>query len=317
MWRSSRISSDESSDLNLAYAKYKDGKSEITVGRQKINIGSERLIGALEWSMTGRSYDGLRVKNGRWDAYAFKVGVAYPKPGRTRILGSSYLSPYGITSLIFKHDDQASPSTDIWTLSHHWQAKSGKWDFDLEGAAQTGSATGKSLRAWAFHANASYSLAKATRGYIEVNAASGGSSSDTTHTFDNLLPTNHKFYGSTDLQSWRNMEEIALGVDHQFSPKWNLKAHLHSFALRDRTDAWYGAGGGPNIGGSGAFVDPTGGSGRDVGRELDVEFGYKHSARTSVAAGLCWFFPGGFVKTRNGGSANTQTWAFLMLQMRF
>jgi hypothetical protein len=120
-----------------------------------------------------------------------------------------------------------------------------------------------------------------------------------------------------DLQSWRNMEEIALGVDHLLSPKWNLKAHLHSFALRDRTDSWYGAGGGPNIGGSGAFVDPAGGSGRDIGRELDIEVGYKHNARTSVAAGLSWFFPGGFVKARNGGSANTQTWAFLMLQMRF
>lgn len=317
IWRINRTSSDEASDLNLAYVKHKDAQAEVTVGRQKINIGTERLIGSLEWSMTGRSFDGIRVKAGRWDAFAFKVGVAFPKPGRTRIVGSTYTSGYGLTSLIFKHDDQSQPSTDVWTLSHLWQQKKNAWTSELEGALQTGRASGKSLRAWAIHGGVGYAFNKVTRGTFEVNAASGGGNADTSFTFDNLLPTNHKFYGSMDLQSWRNMEEIALGIEHQLNPKWNLKASWHNFSLRDASDAWYGAGGGPNSGRFGAFIDSTGQSGRNLGSELDFEVGYKANPRVSASAGISLFSPGGFVKARNGGNADRQTWAFAMLSIKF
>ena len=316
-WKVGKTASDESSDLNLAYAKYKDTKVEVTLGRQKINIGSERLIGALEWSMTGRAFDGVRVKSGRWDAYAFKVGVAYPKPGRTRIAGTSYFSPYGLSSLIFKHDDQGGPSADNWTLSHLWQAKWDKWSAEGEAALQTGHTPTKQLRAWAFHGGVGYGFTKATKAFVEFNAASGGGNTDTSFTFDNLLPTNHKFYGSMDLQSWRNMNEVVLGIEHQCNPKLNLKASWHAFSLRDASDGWYGAGGALNQGPNGPYIDPTGLSGRNVGSEIDLDATYKYNPRTTISAGFGLFSPGSFVKARNGGSADAQKWAYVMLQIRF
>jgi len=317
IWRKDKNFSEDASDLNLAFARHKAGSSEWTLGRQKINIGVERLIGTLEWSMVGRSFDGIRYKTPTWDAYAFKIGVAKPKPKYLRIAGVSNKNPYGLTSLIFKHDGKEGESTDIWTLSHLWQKTQGKWSFAAEGAVQGGHIPGKTQRGWAINASAHYQFSKATRGYFEINAASGGGDADTTLTFDNLVPTNHKFYGSMDLQSWRNMEEVSLGIDHQFNPQWSLKAHVHSFALRSAKDAWYSAGGAPNVGGSGAFVDPTGRSGRDVGRELDIEFSYKHNAQLTLTGGVSGFWPGSFVKARNGGSAQAQHWAFFMVQLRF
>lgn len=317
IWRPGTTSSDEASDVNLAYVRHRDRGLEVTAGRQKINIGSERLIGSLEWSMTGRSFDGLRFKTGSWDAYAFKVGVAHPKPGRTRIAGASLKSAHGLSSIIFKHDDQAGPSTDIWTLSHLWQKPAGAWNWEAEGAIQAGHIGTRKQSAWALHLGGTYTLSKQAKAWLEINAASGGSDANNVRTFDNLLPTNHKFYGSMDLQSWRNMEEIAVGYDRQLDAKWNLRVHAHSFALRDPSDAWYGAGGGANVGAGGAFVDPTGNSGRDVGRELDIEFGYKHDARVSLSGGVGIFWPGGFVKARNGGAARTQIWSFLGVQFKY
>ncbi len=307
----------QASDVNLAFARYKDSRVELTMGRQKINIGSERLIGSLEWSMTGRAFDGFRVKEGSWDAYAFKVAVALPKPERTRIAGTAYTSHYGLSSLIFKHDDALNPSTDHWTLSHLWTGKWGKWSADGEGALQVGHTSGKNLRAWAFHAGGAYAFAKSTRGFMELNAASGGSNGTTSFTFDNLLPTNHKFYGSMDLQSWRNMTEIEFGIEHQLNPRVNLKGSWHSFALRDASDAWYGAGGAPNQGANGVFKDPTGASGRDLGREIDFDVTYKQDAHISVSGGFGLFSPGGFVKVRNGGHGDNQKWMYLMVQLRF
>jgi hypothetical protein len=235
-------------------------------------------------------------------------------PGGTRIVGTTFNSKNGLTSLIFKKDNRTS--VDNLSLSHFWQKQQGKWSYDFEGVLQSGTVLGKDLEAWAGHGSATYSFSKATRGYLELNAASGGGNASTTRTFDNLLPTNHKFYGSMDMQSWRNMEEIAVGVEHQINPKWSAKTSIRSFSLRDARDAWYGAGGAPNAGPNGAYVDPTGASGRDVGREFNFEFGCKQSPTLSFSAGFGTFFPGDFIRARNGGQADKQYWGFVMAQVR-
>lgn len=316
IWQSGQNSGDNFSDLNLASVKFKDSQKEVTFGRQKISLGTERLIGPLEWSLTGRSFDGIRFRSGDWDLFAFKVGVAVPLPKGIRILGAGHSSSLGLTSLIYKHDDQTSPDTEILTLSHWWNRKSGPWVFDVEAAIQSGKAAAKDLMAWAFHGSAAYNLKSGIRSYIEINAASGGGDSENSHTFDNLIPTNHKFYGSMDLQSWRNMEEFVIGVECQFNPKWNFRTSWHKFALRDSRDAWYGANGKPNSGAFGNIVDPTGASGRDVGSELDFELTFKQNNNVSYFAGVGVFSPGHFVKSLNGGSSDLQYWGYFMLQFK-
>ena len=317
IWFAGANSGDNHSDLTLANIKYKERGVEVTFGRQKISVGSERLIGPLEWSMTGRSFDGIRFKSGNWDLFAFKVGVAVPLPKGFRIAGATFNSDLGLTSLIFKHDNNTTPETNHWTLSHWWRQKNGAWSFDVEAAIQSGRVAGKDLSAWAFHGNASYNFDKKLRAFVEFNAASGGGNASNTYTFDNLLPTNHKFYGSMDLQSWRNMEELSFGIEYQCNPKWTLKTTWHKFALRNATDAWYGAGGRPNVGALGPFVDPTGSSGKDVGSEFNIELIFKQSARVTLSAGIGVFAPGNFVKIENGGTADTQYWGFAMAQFKY
>lgn len=58
---SSTASKNQNFTLNEAWAKYKfSGKFSLKLGRQILAYDNERLIGALDWAMQGRSFDALK-----------------------------------------------------------------------------------------------------------------------------------------------------------------------------------------------------------------------------------------------------------------
>ena len=54
-----------------------DGPIALTVGRQEINLGEERLVGSSNWTNTARTFDAVRLRlNGggfRFDAFSASV----------------------------------------------------------------------------------------------------------------------------------------------------------------------------------------------------------------------------------------------------
>lgn len=297
---------DDFRDATLAYVAYKDEKAKVTIGRQKIPLGSERLIGPLEWANVARSFDGLRIQSGNWDVFGFEVGVQQPRPvTAARYVGGSFQSRYGLTYAVHKSSRLKGVDTKHTTLTHHWTMSQGLWNYEAEGALQFGEVGPRDQEAWAVHLQAGRSLAPRTKAWVEFNAASGGASKGKNRTFDNLLPTNHKFYGSMDLMAWKNMNEVAAGVSHKTGKDGELKLHGHWFSLRDPRDAWYGA--------SGAALrrDATGASGRDVGWEIDLEYAHQVDARNQIHAGIASFQPGKFVDRLTPGKADSQTWLYL------
>ncbi|MBS1715569.1 MAG: alginate export family protein [Armatimonadetes bacterium] len=308
---------DEAGDLSLAYVQFKSAQSTATIGRQKIVVGTERLIGTAEWVNVPRSMDGIRFQTPVWDAFAFKFGVGQPKPQDARVFGLSGQWKYGRSMVVQKHDRVNGRSVDITTLAHEFNRKVGDWTIEAEAALQFGKVQSRDQRAWAWHASASRPFGPKTKAYVEADSASGGSNADTVMTFDNLYPTNHKFYGSMDLQAWKNMDEFAVGVVHKPMKQLDLSASWRTFSLRDPSDAWYGAGGAPNKGANGDFVDPTGSSGRRVGSEIDLEATFRPTDKVSLGLGIGLFEPGSFVKKLNGGSADRQTWLYFQVAAKF
>jgi hypothetical protein len=80
-FESGTVSSEGNLDLHQGYFDVV-GKSEqrklegwIRVGRQEISWGRQRLIGALNWMPTARSFDAVRVF-GRWDKLSFDAFAA-------------------------------------------------------------------------------------------------------------------------------------------------------------------------------------------------------------------------------------------------
>ncbi len=305
-----RTWTDENSNLSLGYVKFARAGNSFIAGRQKIALDSERLIGPLEWSFVARSFDGLRAQLGAMDLFAFRLGLSLPHLSDVRIMGAGYKSAGGFSSFIYKLNKVGGKGQDVSTLAHHWTGRALGLEVDAEGAVQWGRTAGKDNEAWAIHVAAALPVSVTTRAFVEVNAASGGGDKSTTRTFDNLLPTNHKFYGSMDMQGWRNMNELALGLAHRPDKASEIKISWHGFSLRDERDAWYGAGGRPNRRAGGAFTDPTGKSGRDLGWELDLDYSRSLNAQQTLAAGFGWFAPGRFVR-QVGGKQSGQPWLYL------
>jgi hypothetical protein len=310
VWTRAKNFSTENSDLSLAYASGPVEGGELTIGRQKIAIGDQRLIGPFEWQNVGRSFDGFRWRGKDLDLWGAGIGMASPRPRYARLAGAGFSRGAGQTNLVYKHDEPAAGRTDIFTLDHLWKGRAGEFNLEFEGAVQTGKSAGLDHQAWAIHLAASRPIAEGITGYVEWNAASGGGDPSKSRTFDQLYPTNHNKYGIADMQGWRNMTELAAGINWKPKSGPSVQASYHLFALQNARDAWYGAGGAPNRGKFGIFRDATGAAGKNVGQEFDLDLSWALRHQITFQAGLAIFDPGSFVRTLNGGDARRQTWLY-------
>lgn len=319
VWSPTKNFSIENMDATLAYFQFTSGEGKFTLGRQKITLGDERLLGTLEWSNLARSMDGARYQNGTWDAFVFEFGVAPNIPIDARVYGVSNKNSMGTTSYILKTDKSAAGDVTVHTLDHVWKGKFGNGvSAEFEAALQTGKTGSMDLGAYALHFQTDFTANPKLTWGLEANLASGGQSASHSKTFDNLYPTNHKFYGSADMQGWRNMQELSLHATYKTDPNGSLVLAWHQFWLFDKTDGWYGAGGGQNAKpGGGTYIDPTGASGANVGSEIDLTYNRKLNSQSSISLGITWFQPGSFIKNLNPGQDRRQVWGYGMVSFKF
>lgn len=315
-WTPSRNFSTEGSDLTRAQVSFKGREALATVGRQWITIGEGRLIESSSWSNAGRSYDGVRLQAKKLDLFAAKIGVASIRQPNARLLGGAISTAAGQTLLVYKYDKSVAGTADHVTLSQAWRQSLGRFVLSGEAAGQAGRYFGKSHEAWAFYSAIEWRASLKASVSIELNAASGGSGAKS-RTFDNLYPGNHRLYGTMDLQSWRNMNGLALNGRFKGSSKLDLWLAAHLFSLRDPKDAWYSDNGNPNTRKGGIFRDPTGRSGRDVGREVDLDITFRLDPRSTLAGGIGLFQPGRFVRSVLGTGATRQLWGFVSASYKF
>lgn len=316
VWSAPANLSARNSDASLAFLTFADRGTAYTVGRYKLPLGSQRLIGPLEWNNVARSFDGVRIDSGKWLGYAFKLGVARPMPRDARLAGVSYIEKTVQANVILKHNEVVGGDENVVTLNPWFHRAYGAWNVDLEGAVQFGDFSDRAQRAFALHAQVGYAFDGRTGLYAVGNRASGGGSSETRRTFDTLYPTAHNLYGLADMVGWQNMRELSLGVTHRPRRDLSLRAAYHRFWLDDARDAWYNSAGAVNGRVGGVFVDPTGRSGRDLGSEIDLEAIYGFRKNVTLSGGIASFSPGDFVR-RVGGGERTQVFGYVQAQLRF
>lgn len=315
-WTHKKNSNTQDSDASLAYVDYKDSADEVTAGRQKILLNTERLIGATEWLNMARSFDAARFRSGAWDLWGGAIGVANIEPRTARVGAlTRHDDRWGTASLILKHDVAPNGDIDLQTYDYYINRPYAGFALDGEAAYQTGNDNGKEQDAWAVHLRAKRTLLKKTTLSAEVNSASGGATGHVNRTFDNLYPTNHEIYGLADMTAWKNMDHVGLWLENQSVSKLSVKAGYHWLWLEDSQDAWYNATGAANKWSGGTFVDPSGKSGRYLGSEFDLVAGYKATKWATLSAGLALFDPGDFVRNVSG-HADHQTFGYLQATFR-
>ena len=87
--------------------------------------------------------------------------------------------------------------------------------------------------------------------------------------------------------------------------KFTAHADLHFFRLAEDEDAWY------NAGGAVLRRDPTGSSGENIGRELDLYLKCTVFDRLEIWTGWSHFWDGSYVGRTGGGGQGD----FLFFQM--
>ncbi len=226
---------------------------------------------------------------------------------------------------------------DIYTVGVRFKSLPGElkgWDYAVEAAGQFGrfkeSATGPALdhQAFAVSAGGGYTFRDCPhkpRVAIEYNFGSGDSNpNDGRHeTFENLFPTNHKFYGYMDFFSWQNLHNPRLSLSLKPAPGWTLSVDYHLFWLADTADYFYAASGAPRRGaapGSGAGYDRNPGYDSFVGSEVNVVLTCAPKPWLNAQVGYGHFFVGDYVRQSlaapTHGAADAD-WVYAQVNFRF
>ncbi len=176
------------------------------------------------------------------------------------------------------------------------QRKPVGFDYDFEGAFQCGEVRGRDLTAWAVHGGVGYTLDAAWLPRLGVAYNYGTGDGDPMdgdiETFQNLFPTNHKFYGQMDAFSWQNMHDLEVSVKLQPIKAVTLKAEYHAFWLASTDDVWYRANGATP-------VRPLNALARNAdnyaGSEVDVTAQWTVNKHFAVELGYSHFFAGAYL----------------------
>lgn len=332
---------DDAIDLRQAYIKIGPKDLNVTIGRQVLSYGDERLIGGFDWNNIGRTFDAVKFHYGTkdWSLEAFAASVVVPdsddfnysdlfdgnETGRDQVFSGLYLStaalcPLGSTTDFYAlhlYENYAAGDTNFVTLGTRVKAdvtKTGGWDYETEMAVQFGDVKGKDLSAFAGHWGFGYVWTKSPwkpRLFAEYNFATGDSNAadGDVETFQNLFPTNHKFYGYMDAFSWQNIHNPAISFSVQPAKTVKLQLDYHAFFLADTSDAWYRANGV-------TAVRPIKGSASDfVGTELDFTATWKATKNLSFLAGYSHFFSGDYAKAT--GAADDADFVYVQATFDF
>lgn len=298
----------------------------VRVGRQELQFGEERLLGAGNWGNVARTFDAVRlgVRHGGYHADLFASSVVAARDGvfDRHVNGDNIHGIYGgIDSWIPKATIEPYV---YWRLAPLVLGENGvrqklnnktvgvringqlpaNFEYTTEMVLQRGSWAGEPISAWAGFWRFGRLFDKVPlkpRLRLEVNHASGDSRPHDAHhgTFDVLYPTPHDKYGLADQVGWKNVNHI--GGIAEFRPVKALALQVkgHTWWLASATDGLY------NAGGAMLFRDQMGLSGKHVGEEVDFQAIWIPAPNIWLGGGVGHMFAGQFLKNVSPGDSYT------------
>ncbi len=325
-------------DLKLAYVQFGDierHRVTLTVGRQLIDYNST-LIANSEWRNQARSYDAAvaNFRLNRFRAALFAASVVNPLPSGishhqegnniygaygwiTRVLPRSSIEPF----LLWR----VAPAAPVEASAAHTGrlnekaagfrvrgAGLGGFDYRYELVSERGSAGLNPLRAWATTAGLGYTagaLAWRPRFFAGYDYASGDRhpNDGIRGAFDTMYPTAHDRFGIADQFGWQNILAGRAGVTVLPYRRWSVSGQMLDFWLATASDSVYNSSGGS------VLRDPTGQSGRHLGRELDFYTWYEINREVHIGTGIGHIFPGEFLRRR--GRSAAYTYPYFVVEM--
>lgn len=325
----------DSADLRQAWVQFGSGEKggvNLRVGRQELMFGEERLVGAGNWGNVSRTFDavrlGLRHRGYSVDAFASSVVVARDHAFDRHVDGDNLHGMYGgidgwvpngrLEPFVFwrvapsgRTESGVRGRLDTKTAGIRWAGKlPHAFEYTTEMALQRGSWAGDSASSWAGF----WRLGRTFNNLrwkplvrLELNHASGDRNPrDGRHgTFEVLYPTPHDKYGLTDQVGWKNVYHVGLIGELRLAKTLTLVLKGHDRWLASATDGLY------NAGGTLLVRDPSGSSGRHIGKEVDFLLLWAMPPRVQLGGGIGHMFAGEFIKRTTPGSGYTFPYVML------
>jgi hypothetical protein len=319
----------------VRFGKNEDGPIALTVGRQEINLGEERLVGSSNWTNTARTFDAvrLRMKGGgfRFDAFSASVvdqrsgGFDHHTQGNNlhgltggldRIVPGGIIEPYLLwhvaparMSTVLESGARAKLNQKTLGFRSKGKFRQG-FDYNIEMAKQFGRSGEERISAWAGHwllAKTFSSFRVTPRLIAEYNFASGDQNQkdNVRGTFDQIYPTAHGKYGYSDQVGWRNIHDGHIAIEFNPSKRLTVSTGFHEYWLANRHDGLY------NSGNVSVARSPDGSAGRYVGSDFDVIGTYSASEAIKIGVGCGHLFPGRFLNETLAGRAFTYPYVMM------
>jgi hypothetical protein len=326
-------------DIRQAYVEIGDPENKIfglRVGRQELNFGDQRLIGASPWTNVGRVFDAVRGTI-RYDGYRldmFASSVVNPVTGTwdhhlqgnnlhglyggiEKLIPNATLEPYVLWRLQPRVKNEAGvvANMDEKVLGTRLIGKlPAGFDYGTEMVREFGSVGSDQIKAWAGHwvVGDTFNAVKFTpRVFAEFNYASGDKNpkDGARGTFDQLYPSGHDKYGLADQVGWRNIKDARAGVEAKLVRNLAATVEYNNWYLASATDSLYVAAG------TAAFRSITGAAGTHVGQEIDITGTWTIIKPLVAGAGFGHIIPGEFLKKTTPG--NPYNYPYMMFIWKF
>ncbi len=331
-------------DFIQAYLQYDMRDVGIRIGRQQLVYGDQRLLGHLGWKDVARTFDGIK---GIYQKGAISLDVFAVHPANIVAMTPSTAAPqgqplvtwnnrtlmgaYGTYNLApksgidayvinWQHNQKASvgKGRNINTFGTRLFGKVSGFDATAEAAFQHGTwATGVSQSASAYAIKAGYTFdVWNTRLGIEYDYSPGDSKANPKAHKNFVFPfhTNHAHYGEMDFFSWANMKDIRLSAKTSPTKSLSLIGNIHFLSLDKATGDWLNVVGTGNVYAGSSTYKQT-----KAGTEIDMKAVYKVATMNGLklVASYGIFNPGAAVAERNGGKADSATFAYAIAQYAF
>ncbi len=310
-------------DLHQGYVDLKteeEGKFLGRFGRQEVNFGGQRLIGAVGWTQQGRSFDGIRLAS---EGKAGKIDVLVAQL-RSSVApdvdeDGEFLGGYGTLAAsetqsvdgywLYNHldDDEDNPAdtqTDQHTLGVRWVGKASDFVYRAEGSFQTGKRGGTDVSAFMLGARLGYVFANGKADvtlWYDYLSGDDDLTDEETKVFDTLFATNHKFYGFADVflsiplhTSGRGLQDLSIKGTWKPTGMWRFLLHFHSFHMASKGD------------------EPDG----HFGEEIDIVGVWKHSKHVDVSVGFSYIWQADGL-AGVGRLNEDMSWVYVMLDVKF
>jgi len=331
-------------DLLNAFVEFKvadiNGKNAyVRAGRQELVFGSQRLISALDWANTRRTFQGVRGYRvgDKWDVDLFWVQPVIPNARKFDSVDNNINfagawvthRPKKGTAFDFYYLflDNTSRTTvqginsgpyNVHTLGSRGAGNEGSFLYDYEGMIQLGDRVGQSTFAGSASAGIGWDfkelpLKPVLWAYYDYASGDDNPNSGSYSTFNQLFPFGHFYLGWLDLVGRQNITDANAHL-FLYPANWiTLWLQYHHFELASSRDALY------NAAGVATRRSPNGTAGRSVGDEIDVVCNFQLDNHSSLLVGWSYLFAGDFIRNtaRNHEQGVSPSLWYLMYSFRW